>query len=97
MNFPNRPDHPDFWLLAEIVQDFDSAADDGTQFDRLVKPIVDVESLTYVAEQRVLRMQMAINPLIAQSPAAQSAKIGGAWIDGFVAGALFQKRRMKSK
>lgn len=93
MNFPNRPDHADFWLLAEIVQDFDSAADDGTKFDRLVAPIVDIPSLTYVAEQRALRMQMADNPLIVQSAQTRMIKLQAAWIDGFVAGASFHKRK----
>lgn len=93
MSFPNRPDTADFWLLAEVVQDFDSAADDGTPIDRLIAPIVDMDSLVYMAQQRALRAQMADNPLIAQSKLPLEVKLAGLWMEGFAAGAQFQKRK----
>jgi len=88
-SFPNRPDHPDFWLMAECVQDVDTAADDGLAMERIIGK-VDMKSLAYMASQRALRMK------VAQSPVGfpmQTAAIGAGWIDGFMAGVNFQKRR----
>lgn len=78
----NRPDHPDFWLMAEVMQDFDQAADEGADFDRLVG--VDTESLFYGATQRSLRIPVG-------TPVTQHAS--AAWIDGFVLGMNFQRRK----
>lgn len=91
-DFPNRPDTPDFWRLAAVVQDFDSATDDGTAFDRLVSPIIDTESLIYVAQQRALRASMA-NPLTGRRPIIDEVKLAAVWIDAFVAGAMYAKRK----
>lgn len=79
-----RPDHDDFWLMAEVVQDLDSAADDGTAMERIIGQI-DLESLAYVASQRILRIPGAT--------AAQAATLGAQWIDGFMTGVNFNKRR----
>lgn len=89
--FPGRPDHPDFWLISEAVQDFDSAADDNAGFDRLVRPIVDIPSLTYTAEQRAARAlgAGARNPLFRVTP--ELMRLQATWIDGFVAGARFRQ------
>ncbi len=84
-DFPNRPDHPDFWLMAEIVQDLDAAADDGLSMQRIIGP-VDAKSLAYMAGQRGLRAK----GLIAFDP---RAALGAAWLDGFMAGVNFQKRK----
>jgi hypothetical protein len=84
MNFPNRPDHPDFWLMAECVQDLDAAADDGVSYERIIGP-VDIRSLTYMATQRALRINVPGGLTLAYA--------GAGWIDGFMAGVNFQKRR----
>lgn len=83
--FPNRPSHEDFWLMAEVVQDLDSAADDSAGFNRLVSPLVDPESLTYMASQRGLRASYAT------PNGGDQVMLAAAWLDGFVAGALFTK------
>lgn len=83
--FPNRPTHDDFWLLCEIVQDYDSAADDGATVEQLVNPVVDLESLLYTAEQRALRASKALrDPFLA---------LQAMWLDAFIVGALYQKRK----
>ena len=74
-----RPQHDDFWLMAAIVQDLDAAADDGIAMERIIGAI-DGESLAYVANQRALRMGGGI-------------LTGAAWLDGFIAGANFNKRK----
>jgi hypothetical protein len=79
-----RPDHDDFWLLAEVVQDLDAAADDGTAMETIIGKI-DLESLAYVASQRILRLPGMTK--------VQAATLGGSWIDGFMAGVNFNKRR----
>ena len=84
----NRPDHDDFWLMAEVVQDMDAAADEGN-FDRIIRPVVDMESLAYVAEQRAMRV---VGPLASQEV---YVKLQAAWLDAFIAGALYQKRKME--
>jgi hypothetical protein len=86
-----RPDHDDFWLMAEVVQDLDAAADDGVAMERIIGKI-DIESLAYIASQRISRL-----PDIWGTPASQqvqqAAALGGAWVDGFMAGINFNKRR----
>lgn len=86
MNFPNRPDHPDFWLMAEIVQDLDAAADDRIALERILGP-VDAASLAYMAEQRGLRAAMFL------SRDRMNLAMAAAWVDAFKAGMEFQKRR----
>jgi hypothetical protein len=85
MSFPNRPDHPDFWLMAECVQDVDAAADDGIAMERIIGK-VDMNSLAYMASQRALRLGRGVDPRV-------TAAIGAGWLDGFMAGVNFQKRR----
>lgn len=85
-DFPNRPEHADFWLMAEVVQDLDSAADDGTNFERLVAPIVDPASLAYMASQRGLRAYTMLS-------GGGQVRLSAAWLDGFIAGAMYQKRK----
>ncbi len=83
-DFPDRPDHPDFWLMAECVQDVDEAADDGIALERIIGN-VDINSLVYMASQRALRIKVPGGLTLAHA--------AGGWIDGFTAGINFQKRR----
>lgn len=85
-DFTGRPDHPDFWLLSEIVQDLDAASDD-VDIDRLIAPTIDPESLVYVAIQRILRAMMAVKGYI------DPDMLAALWVDAFTAGALYQKRK----
>lgn len=85
----SRPRHDDFWLLAEVVQDLDTAAVDGLTIERISD--VDVESIAYVAIERGKRIAAIEHGSL--SPCAAAILAGGAWIDGFVTGVNFQKRR----
>ncbi|MEI7780347.1 MAG: hypothetical protein WCJ18_00305 [Planctomycetota bacterium] len=71
--------------MAEVVQDLDAAADDGVALERIIGA-VDGESLAYVASQRALR--------IGSGKSLEAvAETGAAWIDGFMAGVNFHKRK----
>lgn len=84
-DFSGRPDHPDFWTLAAILQDFDNAADDKMGLDRLLGSRIDMDTLMYVVQQRTMRIDHGARPM-------QAAKLGSMWIDGFAAGLEFQRR-----
>lgn len=83
----NRPDHDDFWLMAEAVQDLDSAAED-VGFERTVATAADMESLIYMAQQRLLRSEM-------QGGASDEVKKIALWCDGFMLGQQFAKLKAK--
>lgn len=76
-----RPDHADFWLMAEVVQDLDYASED-VGLERTLA--VDAESVTYMALQRGVRVPEG-------RPRLETFAV--AWIDGFAAGMNFQKRK----
>ena len=80
-----RPDHDDFWLMSEVVLDLDAAADDKIAMERIIGGI-DLASLAYMSTGRVVHGlgMVKANPV---------AAMGGCWIDGFMAGLNFQKRR----
>jgi hypothetical protein len=90
-DFPNRPDHPDFWLMAEALQDLDSAADDRVALERLIEPFVDMESLMYVAGQRAIMAQQKLNPLMARTHESDRMRLQAVFLNAFVVGALYQK------
>lgn len=78
-DFPDRPDSDDFWLMAEVVQDLDAAADDGMVLDRIVADL-DATAVAYMAQQRALRAGMDLS--------------GAAlWIDAFVLGVMYQRQK----
>lgn len=92
MGFEKRPDHDDFWLMSEVLQDLDRAAED-VGIERTAGT-VDMDSLGYVAVQRAIRI-MATNEQVPTERAL--AQIAACWIDAFVTGLNFQKRRNNSQ
>jgi hypothetical protein len=83
--FPRRPDHPDFRLLSMAVVGVDRAAASGQSFDDITGAVVDVESVTYIAEQRAIR---ALGP---RYPGDRTFVLtSSVWIDGFYAGTRYQ-------
>jgi hypothetical protein len=85
-----RPDHPDFWKLSNVVIQIDAMAEQHQGFAEIVGAVIDIDSVTYMAEQRAIR---AMGPNA--SPATMSL-IGATWIDGFMAGINYQKERESS-
>lgn len=87
---PGRPSHPDFWRLVEVVQQFDIRMDAERNqrrraelFDHTVNEQVDLESITYMAMQRALR--------IATDPRDQ-AMLAAMYVEAFLVGATFKER-----
>jgi len=80
----SRPDHPDFWTLSNVVIQIDAMAEQHQGFTEIVGRMIDIDSVTYMAEQRAIR---AMGPNA--SPATRSL-IGATWIDGFMAGINYQ-------
>lgn len=99
--FPNRPDHDDFWLISQAligkIVRLAQKADSGyfgrgprAALTTIISRIVDMASLEYAASQRVLRMmgQFHLDD--------QMRSVGaGLWIDGFIAGAEYQRLKAK--
>ncbi len=83
---PGRPDHDDFWKLAEIVLGMDALMEKPDGFEDAVRAAsVDMRSLAYLAMQRAARgMQAALVP--------QGA---ACWLDGFIAGIRYQQRKAR--
>lgn len=86
---PNRPDHPDFWLISQTLIDNDAsldiAVDKPAAFRTIVNAVADIASLQYAAEQRALRA------FGANSPSGLRTAAAALWMDGFVAGAGYHK------
>lgn len=84
-DFPDRPDSDDFWLMAEVVQDLDAAADDGMPMDRIVADL-DLTAVAYMAQQRAMRAQ----DMLKGSARHTMAPL---WFDAFVLGVMYQRRK----
>lgn len=87
---PDRPDHPDFRMLAEVIQDIDLQADAGVDISQLLD--VDLHSLMYIADQRLLRVSGTTNWYQTMSPKLHTAMIGLYW-DAVSLGIAFERRR----
>jgi hypothetical protein len=86
--FPERPTHPDFWRMSEVVLQHDGeATEDNLPMEEIVKDTVDLESLTYFAMQRAGTYCQAMG-----LPKDFETLVGSVWMDAFMAGAKFQQR-----
>jgi hypothetical protein len=81
--FPDRPDHPDFWKLSNTVLQHDGKVEDP-DFDLLtyIATIVDPASLRYFMQQAAPMVT-----LVGAEPAVQSL-----WMDAFLVGVLYAKQ-----
>lgn len=81
--FPDRPQHADFWSLSRIAIAGDAKIDSGKKgVHDLVSEVIDLDSLVYLARQRVARFESDLDI---------QAKMVAAMMDGFMLGASFQK------
>lgn len=90
-----RPTHPDFWRISEVMLGLDAGFDEPGNDDvkeRLwherTSAVVDVESITYMAMQRVF---MALGRPANRAEAIKMSTIVALVVDSFVAGATFQQ------
>ena len=82
-----RPDHPDFWLLSEVVLDLDGQADNAMGSDAMDR-MISSEVAVYFARQRALR---AVQAGLA-GPSSEPA-LAATWLDGLVAGMMMQAKK----
>lgn len=87
--FPDRPQHEDFYLLSEIVQEHDQQAE-VTSADVFKIAGVDQESAIYTITQR-LGLFTEKRGIRLNREAALAGM--GMWLDGFAAGVAFNQRR----
>jgi hypothetical protein len=103
---PGRPDHPDFWRISEVFLANDgaieSARNDTAREDEWVRrtsSVVDIESVTYMAQQRALRAfglpgagsAFGLSPSQGGLSVQDQAKVAALVVDAFVAGAMYQQ------
>lgn len=89
---PDRPDHPDFWRLSELIlkQDADS---DTIDVDVMIGAVIDRDSLIYMARQRALR-SLGIETSVGMTIRAKEIHAATAlYIDAFLLGAAYQESR----
>lgn len=99
--FPDRPDHPDFWMLSQVVLDADAVAESTPGLagaGDLIEGIADGASVAYMAVQRATRHMdqehAAQNYPSRAQPFRRRTMLAGVWADGFVAGAGFQALKL---
>lgn len=85
--FPDRPDHPDFRLLAEISQEQDTRSDTEPIVD-LINELVDEPSLMYLIKSRLGNFGVPVERI---GPQMWSI-MAGLYLDAFAKGVEFQKR-----
>lgn len=92
---PGRPDHPDFWKLSEVVLGNDGRMEDPdpNALIKLVEEIIDMSVMTYMAQQRAMRPLQNMGVQVIEPDTF--ALMVSIWMDGFMAGAKYQKSHPK--
>jgi hypothetical protein len=91
---PQRPEHPDFWRLSEIVLANDGRMDAAPRREKervwkeTTGSVIDVPSITYMATQRAIKLLGPPTP----ANLAQHSAVAALYIDAFVTGAMFEQR-----
>jgi len=95
--YPNRPNHPDFWVLANTVSAMDDAAESvgpgQFDFEGLVGEYVDPESLAYVAIQRAMRAFGVVTQSDLQENQALVQRGAALYHEAFLLGAGYQQEK----
>lgn len=87
--FPNRPDSPDFWRLSDVVLKLDGRATEGNEpFEQLAGPLIDIEALEYMAEQRTAAFTQAVG--VPPTPELQSLLVT-VFVTSVLTGIEFEK------
>lgn len=97
----NRPSHPDFWKLSEVMLKLDSGLDPSNPdeeakeaaFQARMKEIgVDVDVLVYVATQRAMRVLGVKDQMDFAIKSSQIAMLTSIWLDSFAAGVFYERK-----
>lgn len=90
--FPDRPDHPDFWKLSEIVLQLDGRSnDEAFSVEGTASEVVDLESLTYMAIQRIAQLHDALEETGHRTH--PSSLMTTCWFEGVIVGVMLERRR----
>lgn len=101
----NRPDHPDYWRLSEIILGMDGAIEAAPDVEtkdavwhQRVRDVIDEESGVYAS---VNRSMLLVNSLPFDIPDAVRVQLttsmAGLWMDAFVTGAQFVEREWQAR
>lgn len=89
---PNRPDHPDYRRISEIVLALDALVEAGTPLDTAAaatqggdRNAADLDSVTYTAIQRARHLGSGCGPTLVRAMAAM-------WLEGFTVGLAFEQK-----
>lgn len=88
---PGRPDGPDFWLLSDVMFQLDAwATEDGRTLPEIVGDLIDMRSLHWMADQRVMRGADRFH----LDPTDETMRLMTAlYLEAFVMGARYQQRK----
>lgn len=92
----DRPDHPDFWKLSDIVLRHDGPTTDPTtkhlfSMQERIAQEIDVETLTYMIRNRA-GTYLQLMGLDDRNP-VMVALVSSAWLDAFLVGVEWQKAK----
>lgn len=88
---PDRPDHPDFWRMSEVVLGLDSEAmEDGKDIPRIADGRIDMETLEYMAEHRVGTFLEAIG--VKDMPPFLVSLLETMFVTSIITGIEFERR-----
>lgn len=86
-NVPGRPEHPDLMKLSDVILKLDGRATEGGEsFEAIVGDVIDVKSLSYMAQQRIRWAY----PNISEEGASAMAAM---FLNGFLAGFFWHDRK----
>lgn len=87
--FPNRPQHPDFWRIADVLNQLDGESlEGGKDLPEIVVGMVDLESLIYSASNRAIKQ---IELLGLPNDTRMRAALTATFLNAFLAGVQFER------
>lgn len=96
--YPHRPNHPDFWRLANLVLQADGRAEeDPARAEKMVADIVDPDTLSYMALQRAMRLVGAETREQVDANKHEVMRLAAIYFDAFILGARFEASKKKKK
>lgn len=96
--FPGRPDHPDFWLIAGITARNDEIADNSPQGKSILDVVAatgtDPASVAYTSVNRAAKLAQVVPEDPKLSRRRNRVLFGSAmWMDGFLVGIELARKR----
>ena len=98
-DFPERPDHPDYWLIAGLTTRNDQIAEQGPREGKSILDAVgatgtDHKSVMYSSIMRAMKLASEIPEERKLSKRENKVTFGAAlWMDGFLVGTELARKR----